>query len=110
MNEETKEIEIGKSIPAGPGYMEIIFIALVVAACAIYGYDRYLVPKMSVFDMKGYIKEQKELLSTGKITETQFAQGLDKLDQMFKTLPKNETLILKDVVLKNGSSREVDLK
>ena len=93
---------------ATPGYLEVVFIALIAAAGAIYGYDHYFASKIVVMDMKGYLREQKALLVAGEITEEQWKAGLDKLGQVLDKQPANQIILLKEVVLKNG--RELSIK
>lgn len=105
MSEQTAEaVESKKSI--GPGYLEVVVIALLVAAAAVYGYDRMLAQKVKVVDLKGYIRTQEALLRAGEITEQQLQAGFDQVD---KTLSQeaaantNHVILLKEVVLKNGN-------
>ena len=93
---------------ATPGYLEVVFIALIAAAGAIYGYDHYFASKIVVMDIKGYLREQKALLVAGEITEEQWKAGLDKLGQVLDKQPANQIILLKEVVLKNG--RELSIK
>lgn len=93
---------------ATPGYLEVVFIALIAAAAANYGYDHYFASKIVVMDMKGYLREQKALLVAGEITEEQWKAGLDKLGQVLDKQPANQIILLKEVVLKNG--RELSIK
>ena len=116
MNQSTTQQErleskpgAGKS-PTTPGYVEIICIAAIVAAGALFGYDHYFAPKVKVFDMKGYLREQKAMLTVGEITEEQWKQGLDALEKVLREQPGRHLIILKDVVLKNGSDPEITIK
>ena len=47
------------------------------------------------------------LLASGEITEAQWQQGLDRLEQVFRAQPPNRTILLKEVVLKNGREPEL---
>ena len=84
-----------------PGYLEVLLIALVVAGITLFAYDRWFVPRVVVFDLKGYLRAQQALLASGEITEAQWQQGLDRLEQVFRAQPPNRTILLKEVVLKN---------
>ena len=90
-----------------PGYLEVLLIALVVAGVSLFAYDRWFAPRMVAFDLKGYLRTQQALLANGEITEAQWQQGLDRLEQVFRAQPPNHTILLKEVVLKNGREPEL---
>ena len=93
--------------PVRPGYLEVLLIALVVAGVSLFAYDRWFVPRVVAFDLKGYLRTQQALLANGEITEAQWQQGLDRLEQVFREQPPNRTILLKEVVLKNGREPEL---
>ena len=64
-----------------PGYLEVLLIALAVTCIALF--------------------------ASGEITEAQWQQGLDRLEQVFREQPPNRTILLKEVVLKNGREPEL---
>ena len=90
-----------------PGYLEVLLIALVVAGVSLFAYDRWFVPRVVAFDLKGYLRAQQALLASGEITEAQWQQRLDRLEQVFRAQPPNRTILLKEVVLKNGREPEL---
>ena len=94
-----------QSVP--PGYLEVLLIALVVAGITLFAYDRWFAPKVVAFDLKGYLRAQQALLASGEITEAQWQQGLERLEQVFRAQPPNRTILLKEVVLKNGREPEL---
>ena len=63
--------------------------------------------RVVAFDLKGYLRTQQALLANGEITEAQWQQRLDRLEQVFLELPPNRTILLKEVVLKNGREPEL---
>ena len=91
------------------GYLEVVLIALVVAGVSLFTYDRWFVDRVVAFDLKGYLRTQQALLANGEITEAQWQQGLDRLEQVFRAQPPNRTILLKEVVLKNGREPELRL-
>ena len=93
-----------------PGYLEVIGIVLVIVLGALFAYDRFLVPKVKVADLKGYLQEQKTLLAAGTITEEQWKRNLDTLEQVFQEQPPHQLVILKDVVLRHDPDTEIKLK
>ena len=92
-----------------PGYLEMLLIALAVAGVSLFIYDRWFVPRVVAFDLKGYLRAQQALLGSGEITEAQWQQGLDQLELVFRAQPSNRTILLKEVVLKNGREPELRL-
>jgi len=93
-----------------PSYLEVIGIVLVIVLGALFAYDRFLVPKVKVADLKGYLQEQKTLLAAGTITEDQWKRNLDTLEQVFREQPSRQLIILKDVVLHHDPDTEIKLK
>ena len=90
-----------------PGYLEVLLIALAVTCITLFAYDRWFAPRVVAFELKGYLRTQKALLASGEITEAQWQQGLDRLEQVFRAQPPNRTILLKEVVLKNGREPEL---
>ena len=90
-----------------PDYLEVVLIALVVAGLTLFAYDRWFVPRVVAFDLKGYLRTQQALLASGEITEAQWQQGPERLEQVFRAQPPNRTILLKEVVLKNGREPEL---
>jgi hypothetical protein len=89
----------------GPGYLEVIVISLVMAAMALFCYDRIFAQKIKILDLKGYLRAQKSLLVTGEITETQWKENLDRLEKTInqEAADANSIILLKEVVLRNGN-------
>jgi len=94
-----------QSVP--PGYLEVLLIALVVAGITLFAYDRWFAPRVVAFDLKGYLRTQRALLASGEITDAQWRQRLDRLEQVFREQPPNHTILLKEVVLKNDREPEL---
>ena len=88
-------------------YLEVVLIALVVAGVSLFAYDRWFVDRVVAFDLKGYLRTQQALLASGEITEAQWQQRLDRLEQVFREQPPNHTILLKEVVLKNDREPEL---
>ena len=110
MNEPIEVPNEERRATISPGYLEIICIVLVIVLGALFAYDRFLVPKVKVADLKGYLQEQKTLLAAGTITEDQWKRNLDTLEQVFREQPSRQLIILKDVVLHHDPDTEIKLK
>ncbi len=110
MNESIEMRNEESRVISSPGYLEVIGIALVIVLGALFAYDRFLVPKVKVADLKGYLQEQKTLLAAGTITEDQWKRNLDTLEQVFREQPPHHLIILKDVVLHHDPNTEIKLK
>jgi len=107
----SKPSESEKSALTGPGYLEVIVIALLIAVVALIGYDRLFAQKIRVVDLKGYLRTQKALLAAGEITPKQWKGKLDAVEQILNdeaARHRNQVIILKDVVLRNG--QEIRIK
>lgn len=84
------------------GYLDVIWLAMILAFLSIAAYDRFFASKVVTVDLTGFVKEQKELLAQGKIGETDVADGLDQFWKFLQKQPKNLTVVNKDAVLANG--------
>ena len=101
----SKQPEFEKSVPTGPGYLEVIVISLLVATVALASYDRLFAQKIKVLDLKGYLRTQKALLTAAEITTEQWEGKLDTVEQILNdeaARHRNHVIVLKDVVLRNG--------
>ncbi len=101
MNEDKQQKPKTRS---GPGYLEVIVIALMMAAAAIFGYDNYLAQKIYVLDLQGYLRTQKALLAAGEISAKEWKASLDRLEEGLNNVAADPThlILLKEVVLRNG--------
>lgn len=110
MNEQDKQNLQESRATVSPGYLEVVGIVLVIVLGLLFAYDRFLVPKVKVADLKGYLQEQKTLLAAGTITDDQWKRNLDTLEQVFREQPSRQLIILKDVVLHHDPDTEIKLK
>lgn len=102
MNEDKQQKPSPRS---GPGYLEVMIIALMVAATAVFCYDKFIAQKIYALDLKGYLRTQKTLLVAGEISEEEWKESLDALEQTLNNVAADPThvILLKDVVLRNGN-------
>ena len=110
MNEPIEVPDEERRATVSPGYLEVIGIVLVIVLGLLFAYDRFLVPRVKVADLKGYLQEQKTLLAAGTITEEQWKRNLDTLEQAFQEQPRHHLIILKDVVLHHDPDAEIKLR
>lgn len=94
----------------GLGWLDVLFISLLVNAIAFAGYDFFCAEKVRTVDLKGWLHTQSALLAAGEIDRKEWQRRLDRveyqLDQEAKRHPET-TLLLKEVVLRGG--HELDL-
>lgn len=91
-----------------PGYLEMIVISLLISLSVVFGYDRFFAQKIKVVDLQGYLRTQKALLTRGEISEQQFMDHLDRLQNTLNQEPGQHIVILKEVVLRNGEAVDLD--
>jgi hypothetical protein len=106
-NTETK---LKKIVRAGPGYVEVIVIAMIMACIVVAAYDRLFAQKIKMLDLKAYLRTQKALLMAGEISEQQWRTGLDTVEQILNdeaASSPNQIILLKDVVLRNGKELKI---
>jgi len=110
VNEQKEKHHEESRWASSPGYLEVIGIVLVIVLGTLFAYDRLLVPKVKVADLKGYLQTQKTLLAAGAISEEQWQRSLDTLEQVFREQPRHHLIILKDVVLHHDPDAELKLQ
>jgi hypothetical protein len=109
VSEETSR-QPEKQTHTGPGYLEVIILALILSAATVIGYDRMFAQKIKILDLKGYLRTQKALLAAGELTEQQWTMKLDTVEQILNseaTSHPNHVIVLKDVVLRNGNEIQI---
>jgi hypothetical protein len=90
----------------GPGYLLTIIISLIVSIITVITtvaiYDQRYAQKVVVMDLKGFIRQQRDRMVAGKLDEEQFRKSLDTMEAVLLAVPTNHTVIMKEVVLRNG--------
>lgn len=77
-------------------------MSLVSSVATVALYDRYLAQKVVTMDLKGYIRQQRDRVLAGELDEEGLRKSLDALEAALLAVPANQTVLLKDVVLRNG--------
>lgn len=94
-----------------PGYIETIVIVLLLLLLTFFGYDRMFAQRVVVVDLAGYLRTQKALLAAKEISEQQWKDNLDHVEESLNDHAENNpnhVVILKEVVLRNG--REINVQ
>ncbi len=97
----------------GPGYLEVIFMGLILTALSLITYDRMFAQKIKVVDLQNYLRTQKALLTAGEITQSQWQANLDSIDEVLNQEAEahpNHLIILDDVVLRNGNKIKLEAR
>jgi hypothetical protein len=79
--------------------MFLIALNLFITGGMIYTYDKFFAQKIVSLDVKGYLKEQRDLFVARKIDEEQFRRNLDALEEVVKSTPRNKVIIMGDAVV-----------
>ena len=94
-----------------PGYWAVAVIALatavITAVMVTFIYHSRFAQQIKVVDLKGYMMNQKVLLSTGEIDEAQWLNNLNAFEDWLQKEPANHVVLLKEVVLRNGEELHV---
>jgi hypothetical protein len=84
-----------------------LVFSIVMAFLAVFLYDRYFTYKYYVFDLKGFLYEQRDLFVKGLISEQDVNENLDKLETYLKSLPGNYVVLVSGSVVKNKAITEL---
>ena len=76
--------------------------SIFVAVSIVSIYHLKFAPKIVTMDLKGFIKQQKEMVTAGEINQEQLRDNLDAMEAALVSVPPNHTVLLKEVVLRNA--------
>jgi len=97
-------------VTGGPGYFEVIVLALLTTILVVMGYDRLFAQKIKVVDLKGYLRTQKALLAAGEINQQEWTNGLNSLERLLNEEAASHghhVILMKEVVLRNGDELRI---
>lgn len=80
-----------------------LVISIAISSASVFVYDRFFVQKIVVFDLRGFMQEQKTLYLKGMITDEDFKANLDTLETYLNTVPKNKLVVLGEMVVKHNA-------
>jgi len=90
----------------GPGLIAIAFVSLVVslltATAVVAVYDQRYAQKVVTMDLKGYIRNQRDKAMNNEVGDDDLRRNIDAMEAALLAEPVNHTVLLKDVVLRNG--------
>jgi len=98
---EAKKPESKPAISMLKVVLIVLIVSLFSSAVSVFVYDRFYAQKVAAIDIKGYLAEQKDLYTAGKLTDDQFEAKLDTLEALVDSVPKNKALITGDVAVRN---------
>jgi hypothetical protein len=106
----TMEKNQKEQLRTGPNYLEIILITMAITMTMVFAYDRYLAPKIFMFDLKGYLRTQKALLMAGEIDGAGLQKSLDTIERLLdeKAANSRHVILMGDVVLRNGEKLSLE--
>ncbi|MBN2569284.1 MAG: hypothetical protein JXB42_07620 [Deltaproteobacteria bacterium] len=85
-----------------------ILFSLIISLSCIAGYHHYIAPRIVTVDLKGYVREQRNLFLANQIGQEDLRKNLDKMEEIITSLPKNNIVFSRDAVLRNA--RVIELK
>ncbi len=65
-------------------------------------YNTYIAQKIVSLDVKGFIKQQRDLFMSGKISEEQMRRNFDRLQAATEKVPKNRVIIMGNVLVRKN--------
>ena len=80
----------------------VLTVSLVTATGIVAVYDQRYAQKIVAMDLKGYIRQQRDRMVAEELDEEQFRKSLDTMEAALLAVPANHTVIMKEVVLRNG--------
>jgi hypothetical protein len=106
MTDESARKTVDAPIKHGPGLLAITMVALTVSLFTAVGvvafYDQRYAQKVVTMDLKGYIRSQRDMAMSSKVTDEQLRRNIDAMEAALLAEPANHTVLLKEVVLRNA--------
>lgn len=93
-------------VKRSPGLIASAFISLVVSlltsTAVVMVYDQRYAQKIVTIDLKGYIRSQRDKAVSNEVSDEDLRRNIDAMEAALLAEPVNHTVLLKDVVLRNG--------
>jgi hypothetical protein len=86
----------------------LLIMNTVVSAVSVYIYDRYFAQKVVVIDIRSYMMDRKNLFLTGKISEKQFTESVDNIENALQKTNKRTVVLLGDAVVRNAEKIHIE--
>ncbi len=86
----------------------LLIMNTVVTAVSVYIYDRYFAQKVVVIDIRSYMMDRKNLFLTGKISEKQFTESVDNIENTLQKTNKRTVVLLGDAVVRNAEKIHIE--
>lgn len=104
IREETKkeksELEKGRLSPF-KSVITTVFISLAISLSCVTAYHYYFAPQIVAVDLRGYVKDQRDMFLANKISKEELKKNLDKLEIVITGLPENNVVLSRDAVIGN---------
>ena len=75
-------------------------ISLIIVTLGLFAYDKYYAQKVYVFNLKGMVAKQQDLMIKGQVKKDDIEKQYDDLKRRIDALGNNAVVITSDVVLK----------
>lgn len=86
----------------------LLIMNTVVSAVSVYIYDRYFAQKVAVIDIRSYMMDRKNMFLTGKISEKQFTESVDNIENTLQKTNKRTVVLLGDAVVRNAEKIHIE--
>lgn len=86
----------------------LLIMNTVVSAVSVYIYDRYCAQKVVVIDIRSYMMDRKNMFLTGKISEKQFTESVDNIENTLQKTNKRTVVLLGDAVVRNAEKIHIE--
>ena len=113
MQNKIKDKKAGQSVkdrkkyfPSFPILISIV-ISLIISLSCVAWYHHYFAPRIVTVDLKGYVREQRNLFLANKIGQKDLRKNLDKMEEIITSIPKNNIVFSRDAVLRNAKVIEL---
>lgn len=101
--QEEKVSHTGRGKGAFRQYALMTAISALMCATSLFVYDRFFALKIATLDVKGYVNDQRELYFSGKISDEELRENIEKLRTVVRSQPGNVIILTEDVVVKEKS-------
>ncbi len=71
-------------------------------------YDKYFAQKVAVVDIRGYLMDRKNMFLAGRITEKEFAESVDNIENALRKTNNRTVVLMGDAVVRNAEKITID--
>lgn len=75
-------------------FMLALLLNVAVSAATVAVYDHFFTQKIVAMDLRGFVQQQQELFTAGRLSQRQYEANMDRFEAKLDSLPKNTVVLM----------------